>query len=209
MYVSMYACIVITSSRVWIDRVRLLILLVVSGTGKMNILLSPYVPESLIPRDGFSRPVLRQPAHLQTQAESGAYSRNPSRFPRRRWKKKYAKKRAPSPASLEILRASDSELRPRRSSGVRLAYRDASGKRQRAPSTPQWGLSSLQTSLRRAIASSVHTCFQESKHSFFKNKNKKAGGFELTARELSNVPIGPLRHGASATCCNALLTFCI
>ena len=44
----------------------------------------------------------------------------------------YAKKRA------SILPASDSELRPRRSSGVRLAYTDPSGERQRAPSTPRW-----------------------------------------------------------------------
>ena len=59
-------------------------------------------------------------------------------------KKKSAKNRAPSPASLEILPASDSELRPRRSSGVRLAYTDPSGERQRAPSTPRWGPSTLQ-----------------------------------------------------------------
>ena len=31
---------------------------------------SPYVPENLVPRDGFSRLVPRQPAHLHTQAES-------------------------------------------------------------------------------------------------------------------------------------------
>ena len=80
----MYVCMVITYSRVWISRVRLPILLVVSLTGKMNIPLSPYVPESLVSRDGFSRPVPRQPAHPHTQAESGAYSRDSSRFPRRR-----------------------------------------------------------------------------------------------------------------------------
>ena len=45
--------------------------------------LSPYVPEDLVSRDGFSRPVPRQPAHIHTQAESGAYSRDSSRFPRR------------------------------------------------------------------------------------------------------------------------------
>ena len=50
----------------------------------MKIPLSPYVPESLVSRDWFSRPVPRQPAHLHTQAESGAYSRDSSRFPRRR-----------------------------------------------------------------------------------------------------------------------------
>ena len=35
-----------------------------------NIPLSPCVPENLVSRDGFSRPVQRQPAHLHTQAES-------------------------------------------------------------------------------------------------------------------------------------------
>ena len=39
-----------------------------------NIPLSPCVPENLVSRDGFSRPVPRQPAHLHTQAESGAYT---------------------------------------------------------------------------------------------------------------------------------------
>ena len=77
----MYVCMVITCGRVWINRVRLPILLVVS---KMNILLSPCVPENLVSRDGFSRPVPRQPAHLRTQAESGAYLRDSSRVPRRR-----------------------------------------------------------------------------------------------------------------------------
>ena len=50
----------------------------------MNISLSPCVPENLVSRDGFSRPVPRQPAHLHTQAESGAYLRDSSRVPRRR-----------------------------------------------------------------------------------------------------------------------------
>ena len=49
-----------------------------------NIPLSPCVPENLVSRDGFSRPVPRQPAHLHTQAESGAYLQDSSRFPRRR-----------------------------------------------------------------------------------------------------------------------------
>ena len=39
-----------------------------------NSLLSPCVPENLVSRDGFSRPVPRQPAHLHTQAESGGYT---------------------------------------------------------------------------------------------------------------------------------------
>ena len=46
----------------------------------MIIPLSPYVPENLVSRGGFSRPVPCQPAHLHTQAESGAYSRDSSRF---------------------------------------------------------------------------------------------------------------------------------
>ena len=50
-----------------------------------NIPLSPCVPENLVSRDGFiSRPVPRQPAHLYTQAEPGAYLRDSSRVPRRR-----------------------------------------------------------------------------------------------------------------------------
>ena len=55
--------VVITYSRVWINRVRLPILLVVSWTGKMNIPLSLHVPDNLVSRDGFSRPVPRQLAH--------------------------------------------------------------------------------------------------------------------------------------------------
>ena len=50
----------------------------------MNIPLSPCVPENLVSRDGFSRPVPRQPAHLHTQADFGAYLRDSSRVPRRR-----------------------------------------------------------------------------------------------------------------------------
>ena len=49
-----------------------------------SIPLSPCVPENLVSRDGFSRPVPRQPAHLHPQAESGAYLRGSSRVPRRR-----------------------------------------------------------------------------------------------------------------------------
>ena len=41
----------------------------------MNISLSAFVPENLVSRDGFGSPVPRQPAHLHTQAESGAYLR--------------------------------------------------------------------------------------------------------------------------------------
>ena len=50
-------------SRVWIKRVRLSILLVVSWTEKMNIPLSPFVSKNLISRHGFRRPGPRQPPH--------------------------------------------------------------------------------------------------------------------------------------------------
>ena len=40
--------------------------------------------ENLVSRDGFGSPVPRQPVHLQTQAESGTYIRDSSRFPQRR-----------------------------------------------------------------------------------------------------------------------------
>ena len=39
---------------------------------------------NLVSRDGFGSPVPRQPAHLHTQTESGAYLRDSSRVPRRR-----------------------------------------------------------------------------------------------------------------------------
>ena len=42
------------------------------------------MPENLVSRDGFRSPVPRQPAHLHTQAESGAHLRDSSRAPRRR-----------------------------------------------------------------------------------------------------------------------------
>ena len=50
----------------------------------MNISLSPFAPDNLVSRDVFGSPVLRQPAHLHTQTESGAYLRDSSRVPRRR-----------------------------------------------------------------------------------------------------------------------------
>ena len=55
----------------------------VSSTEKMNISLSAFAPENLVSRDGFGSPVPRQPAHLHTQAESGAYLRDSSRVSRR------------------------------------------------------------------------------------------------------------------------------
>ena len=51
---------------------------------EINIPLSPCVPENLVSRDRFSLSVPRQPAHLHTQAESGAYLGDSSRVPRRR-----------------------------------------------------------------------------------------------------------------------------
>ena len=50
---------------------------------EINISLSPFAPENSVSRDGFGRTVPRRPAHLHTQAESGAYSRDFSQFPRR------------------------------------------------------------------------------------------------------------------------------
>ena len=50
----------------------------------MKSSLSAFVPENLVSRDVFGSPVPRQPAHLHTQAESGAYLRDSSRVPRRR-----------------------------------------------------------------------------------------------------------------------------
>ena len=40
------------------------------------------MPENLVSRDGFGSPAPRQPAHLHTQAESGAYLRDSFRVPR-------------------------------------------------------------------------------------------------------------------------------
>ena len=82
----MYVCICMVThiARVWINRVRLPVLHVVSRTRKINVSLSAFVSEILVSRDGLGSPVPRQPAHLHTQAESGAYLRDSSRVPRRR-----------------------------------------------------------------------------------------------------------------------------
>ena len=48
-----------------------------------NHFLFAFAPESLVSRGGFGSSVPRQPAHLHTQAESGAYLRDSSRVPRR------------------------------------------------------------------------------------------------------------------------------
>ena len=60
----MYVCMVTRIARVWINRVRLPILHVVSWTGKMNISLSAFAPKNVVSRDGFGSPFPRQPAHL-------------------------------------------------------------------------------------------------------------------------------------------------
>ena len=50
----------------------------------MNISLSAFAPGNLVLRDRFGSPVPRQPTHLRTLAESGAYLQDSSRVPRRR-----------------------------------------------------------------------------------------------------------------------------
>ena len=55
-----------------------------SVQGFLRLSLSAVAPENLVSRDGLGSPVARQPAHLHTQAESGAYLRDSSRVPRRR-----------------------------------------------------------------------------------------------------------------------------
>ena len=60
---SLLVCMVITYSRVWINRVWLPILLVVSSTGKTIVSLFPFAHENLASGDGFGRPVPRQSGH--------------------------------------------------------------------------------------------------------------------------------------------------
>ena len=38
-----------------------------------DLSLTPFAPENLVSRDEFGSPVPREPAHLHTKAESGAY----------------------------------------------------------------------------------------------------------------------------------------
>ena len=71
-------------ARVWINRLRLPILHVVSSIGKINISLFAFAPENLASQNGFGSPVPRHPVHLHTQVESEAYSRDSYRFPRQR-----------------------------------------------------------------------------------------------------------------------------
>ena len=58
MYV-VYVCMVIIYSRIWINQVRLPILLVIRSTGKRNITLPPFAPNILASQEGFGRPVPR------------------------------------------------------------------------------------------------------------------------------------------------------
>ena len=79
----------------------------------MNYFPSPFAPENSVLRDGFGRPVLRQPAHLHTHAESDAYLRDSSRVPRPRsfMKPPYAIGSVPSVSSHAI--ASDQRQKKR------------------------------------------------------------------------------------------------
>ena len=79
----MYVCMVITYSKS-MDQPGKVANLARGHLNRENEYFPPFVPENLVSRDGFGSPVPRQPAHLHTQAESGAYLRNPSQFPRRR-----------------------------------------------------------------------------------------------------------------------------
>ena len=73
-------------ARVWINRVRLPQSCTLSAEQENEYfpVRDQFVPENLVSRNGFGSPVPRQPAHLHTQAESGAYVRDSSRVPRRR-----------------------------------------------------------------------------------------------------------------------------
>ena len=82
-YVCMYVCMVITDGRVWIDRVRLPILLVVSLTWKISTLPCPHSRLRIESRDtGSVVPFRTSLPILHTQAECRAYSRDSSRFRR-------------------------------------------------------------------------------------------------------------------------------
>ena len=164
-------------ARVRINRVRLPILLVVSYTGKMNIFLPPFVPESSGSKDGSAissrvsllisipRLSLVLTYRIPPAFHGGVHLLRAKRVTnRRRWRREYAKKRPPSQKNTSFIDlqkcnhwAIISVQLPAADGGVRLAYTDPSGERQRAPSTPRWDKSRLQRSFRRAIASSVHS----------------------------------------------------
>ena len=67
-------CMVTHIARVWINRVRLPILH--GQMNKENEYFPAFAPENFVSRDEFCSPVSRQPAHLHTQAGSGAYLRD-------------------------------------------------------------------------------------------------------------------------------------
>ena len=84
--ICVYVCMYLWSShiaRVWINRVRFVANPARDQLNRENKYSPVPVPENLVSRDGFSRPVPRQPAHLHTQPESSAYLRDSSRVPRR------------------------------------------------------------------------------------------------------------------------------
>ena len=84
MYVCMYVCMTITYSKSKDQPGKVANPARGQLNMEMNTSLSPFAPENLVSRDEFGSPVPRQPAHLHTSAESGAYSQDSSRFPRRR-----------------------------------------------------------------------------------------------------------------------------
>ena len=80
----LYVCMVITYSKSMDQPGKV----VNPARGQLNrkneYFLSAFAPGNLVSRDGFGNPVPRQPAHLHTQAESGAYLRDSSRVSRKR-----------------------------------------------------------------------------------------------------------------------------
>ena len=81
-----HVCKVTHIAKVWINRVRLPTLLVVSLTGKIHISLFAFVPESLVSRNGVGSPVPRQPALIISIPRLNLVLtlRDSSRVPRRR-----------------------------------------------------------------------------------------------------------------------------
>ena len=82
-YVCMYVCMVITCSKS-IDQPGKVANPARGQLNRENEYFPVPAPENWVSRDRFGRPVLRQSVHLHTQAESGAYLRDSSRFQWRR-----------------------------------------------------------------------------------------------------------------------------
>ena len=103
------------------------------------------MPANLVSRDGFSRPVPRQPAHLHTQAESGAYLRDSSRVPRRRpMKPPYAIGSVPSLSGHAVayrwrcpLKSPDGPAHAGCASGGTYGS-STTNRKSRSPSRPEW-----------------------------------------------------------------------